>query len=775
MIKLEKVSYYLMLAVVFLTPLVFISPTVLTLDYVKSSIFVLGTSLALLGIAAYTFSTKKIVYPKGLVLYASIAVVLSFIFSVFANIEQAGVYRMVFGDGAETTTLWFALIALLFVYSLVVLARTKERIFTVLGALVLSGVILALFHVSRLVFGTDFISFGGLFGAATSNTIGQWNDMGAYFGFTLLLSYLGLEFMILTKPIKALLYVLGALSLIMVTAVGFTSVWYVLLVVAVLFTLYSWNRHHKISLLTIVFTVLMLALAIFGTSIAAKISAKANINQLDVRPSWDLSLGLIGNALNQAPLFGVGPNRYNNQYLLNKPVEINQTIFWALDFNAGISYVSSFAVTLGGFGIIVILFVLAVFVTLLVKAYRIRVDEPIDRFIIVAGAGIVFYFVVLSTLYNPSYPILVLGLSSVALFLVGLRDTGIIKFAVFEGTTNRRTLLIQIISVLAALAFVLIFIYGLRRATSVHYVQKAVVAVNTGGDIKMAEEYIKRAIEKSRQPSNYVALAEVSIAQVNKILSTAKSGDASIAPALKTYLDQGIESSQMAIKLDPLDYRNYITQARVYESVIPTQVPGAYDNAMKSYASASSLNPSNPSIFLSAAQLEVAMRKPAEAKNFIGKALQVKSNYSDAVFLLAQIQVAENSTKAAVDTLLYLAQITPDNPVIYFQLGLLYYNANDNQSTILALSKAVELNPQYSNARYFLGLALARLARYPDAAAQFEEIRKYNPENVEVAEILTALRANRSPFQVVKSPEKAKNPPVKDADKKTTTKVKTTR
>lgn len=774
MIKLEKVSYYLMLAVVFLTPLAFISPSILTLDYVKVSIFVIGTSLAFIGIAAHAFSAKKIVYPRGLVLYAPLLILAAFIFSSISNVEVAKVYRMVFGDGAETTTLWFAFLAVAFVYSLTILTRTKERIFSVLIALAACGIILALLHVLRLVFGADFLSFGGLLNTPVSNVIGQWNDVGVYFGFTLLLSYLGLEFMVLTKPVKILLYVLGALSLAMVLSVGFTSVWHVLLAVSLITLLYSWKRDKKVSVQEIIFAVLMLLLVIFGTSISKKISDKAQLNRLDVRPSWALTLNLIGDSLNASPLFGVGPNRFGNQYLLSKPGEINQTVFWAIDFTSGISYVVSFAVTLGGFGILAILFALAVFVTLLVKAYRADITEPIDRFMVVAGAVILFYFVIIATLYNPSYPIIILTLAFVSLFLSGLRDAGILKLSVFEGTTYRRGLIIQIISVIGVVLFAMVLIYGLRRTVSVNYMQKALSTITNTKDIDATESNIKKALDKSRQPSNYVALAEISVSQINKVLTNAKQGDQNVVVALKKYLDQGIESAQAAIKLDPLDYRNYISQARVYESVISAQVPGAYENAMKSYASASALNPNNPSVFLSAAQLEVAMRKLPEAKNFIGKALQVKNNYSDAVFLLSQIQVAENSIKDAVNSLLYLAQINPDNPVIYFQLGLLYYNNADYQSTIVALNKAVELSDQYSNARYFLGLSLARLGRYADAANQFAEIQKYNPDNQEVADILTALRANRSPFTTVKSPEKGKTPPVKDSiDKKTTTKVKT--
>ena len=91
-------------------------------------------------------------------------------------------------------------------------------------------------------------------------------------------------------------------------------------------------------------------------------------------------------------------------------------------------------------------------------------------------------------------------------------------------------------------------------------------------------------------------------------------------------------------------------------------------------------------------------------------------------------------------------------------------------------SKAVELNDQYANAHYFLGLAYARLGKNAEAIAQFETIAKTNPENQEVSLILTNLKAGKSVFTDAKAPidskpEKRSTLPIKEKNTvKTSTK-----
>ena len=92
------------------------------------------------------------------------------------------------------------------------------------------------------------------------------------------------------------------------------------------------------------------------------------------------------------------------------------------------------------------------------------------------------------------------------------------------------------------------------------------------------------------------------------------------------------------------------------------------------------------------------------------------------------------------------AILTQNNPVIFFQLGLLKYNQQDNDGARDAFGRAVQLSNDYANALYFLGLTEDRLGNTESAIQLFERVSGLNPENTEVKGILENLNDGLSPF-----------------------------
>ncbi len=146
------------------------------------------------------------------------------------------------------------------------------------------------------------------------------------------------------------------------------------------------------------------------------------------------------------------------------------------------------------------------------------------------------------------------------------------------------------------------------------------------------------------------------------------------------------------------------------------------------------------------------------------RALQLKNNYTDAVYLLSQIQVAEGNTADAITSVKFATQLTPNDPTAFFELGLLQYNAGEYSDAVASLSQAVSLSPNYANAQYFLGLSYSKTGDNADAIAQFEQLSKTNPDNADVAGILSNLKGGKSAFAnqapPVSTPEKRTSPPV---------------
>ena len=97
---------------------------------------------------------------------------------------------------------------------------------------------------------------------------------------------------------------------------------------------------------------------------------------------------------------------------------------------------------------------------------------------------------------------------------------------------------------------------------------------------------------------------------------------------------------------------------------------------------------------------------------------------------------AVTSYKRAID-------LEPASSYLYVELAQVYILKEDQEAAKEALLKAVELNPGYSNARYYLGLIYDKEGKKQEAIDQFTVVAQLNPENKEILTILENLKAGR--------------------------------
>lgn len=278
--------------------------------------------------------------------------------------------------------------------------------------------------------------------------------------------------------------------------------------------------------------------------------------------------------------------------------------------------------------------------------------------------------------------------------------------------------------------------------------QESLVAANVDGDIDKAEKKVESAIKLGNNDRYYIFAAEINLARINQLLSDTERNIDERRAEFQTILAAAISNVQKAIEIDNKNYKNWTMLGRVYGSIVPLGIEGAYESAQRSYAEALKLNPHNPEIFLTLARLELI--KNSEnidgAKEFISASLQKKNNYTEAIFLLSQLEIQEGNIESAIKSVEAAVVIEPNNPTFFFQLGLLQANAGNNEKAIVALERAVKLNEQYSNARYFLGLSYFNVGRVVDAVEQFEFVSNLNPDNQDVKTILENIKSGNDPF-----------------------------
>jgi tetratricopeptide (TPR) repeat protein len=81
-----------------------------------------------------------------------------------------------------------------------------------------------------------------------------------------------------------------------------------------------------------------------------------------------------------------------------------------------------------------------------------------------------------------------------------------------------------------------------------------------------------------------------------------------------------------------------------------------------------------------------------------------------------------------------------------FQLGYLRYQNKDYALAAEALGKALTLNSNYANARYFLGLSEAKLGKWDEALSDLLAVQQGDPDNASLKRAIKLVKAKNNNF-----------------------------
>lgn len=776
----DKFTFGLLLLVVFLAPVFFVPSSFVSVQFGTSLLFAFGALISIFAFIIATLKKGSIELPQSKLFLLGTVLAVPVVYTLSSL--SHGLSRMSFlGYTFDLSTVGFIMLGFAFLFLVSIVFRTKERIFYSYIAVVVSLLLVTLFLVIRMMFGTNILSFG-IFTTLTSTAVGGWNSVGIFFGIGAILSLLTHEMLSLTKLTKWLSIAALVASLFFLSLVNFGTIWIIIAAVSFLFLAYkmfssesseglSWaHRLKKVSRVSLAVFVVALVFSIWGNVLGNKIATFFNVSSVDVRPTLSVTVDIIKSTFKQQPIFGSGPNTFASQWLSYKPADINSTIFWNTDFAYGVGLLPTFAVTTGILGILSWIFFFGVYLYFGFRAIFSKSLSQFSLYLVASSFFISLYLWIMAFTYVPSIVVFILTFFFTGLFFASLQINGLLPTHNYAFSKHPK------MGFAASLALVSVFVlaagltYGLfNNSRSLWYFQKSAYAANTTGDLVQSEMYLGKAVATVPYDVYYRAQSEVSIAKINALLSQdlSKANKAEVQKFFSDELTKAITAARNAQKADSSNYLNWIALGRAYEVAVPpqTEVPGAYEEAIRSYTGALERNPQNPGIKLLFARLEAAKNNLKKAKEYTLAAINQKPNYIDAYYFLSQLEVADKNLKGAIDSVAAAAVIEPNNPAIFFQLGLLLYNAEDFKTAIQSFAKSLELAPDYANSKYFLGLSLVQVGDTKNAITLFEDLKKTNPDSKEVQMILTNLKAGRSPFanaDADSSPEKRDKLPVKE-------------
>ncbi len=720
--------------------------------------------------------------------------------ALIASIFSSSSARSFMGYGFEVGTFSFLFIVSICTFLVSLLFRSEKRLVYAFGAILFSVIIVSLFHLVRFLFGPNFLSFG-MFTTQDATPVGGWYDLAILYGSTLIISLMTIELLPISKVLKMFMYGIFVLAICFLVITNFSLLWIVLACLSLVFFVYFFsiegvsnyekkietspngevvhiakgrNNTRKVSIRSLVVLVISIMFLLpLGSVFSNSISSMLGASNIQVRPSWTATFNISKNVLKENPAFGIGPNNFSTAWQQFKPIDINTTQFWNLDFISGIGFVPTFLVTTGIFGILSWLVFLALFVYVGFISLFTREQRSIVRYASTTSFFVSLYFWIMCIFYVPSTAIIVLTFFMTGLFFATAHMQGVLKSKTFAFASFPKASFVFVLAFVLICIVSLAFLYGFsQKMVSAYFFERGASTLRAGGNLDFAEKNIGQAITYGANDAFYREYSALQINRLGVIVSSVTTGEVTeaVQQEFQRILGNAIVSAQKAIEFNNTNYENWVALGRVYESVMPLGLDQAYENAKNAYEEASKRSSANPQIYFILARLEATKQDFVKAKEYIAQALSKKSNYSEAIFLKSKIEVSQGDIKSAIASVENISVISPNDVGVFFELGLLKYNYKDYVGAVKSFERAISLLPEYSNAKYFLGLSYEKINKRQLAVKQMEEILALNPGNPEVMLILENLNAGRAPFvnaepPVDDKPEKRADLPIEEKKK----------
>lgn len=743
--KISKVSIYLL---VFLFPIFFLPWTVNVLDFNKQIL------LFILSFISFASWGIKVLIDKELkISFNLIFIVISlFLVSVgLSTIFSSWQYGSFWGWPLQVGGSLFSLIGLILLFFLIVnIFREKNNIIKLLTVLSISVILAGVYGLFQL-FGKFLLPFS-LTEAETFNTISNVNGMSLFMA-GMIPVFIGLM-MYWRKALRMLMGLGLALSVLFILLVNFNiAFWVVAIEMIFLIVFLSVKKEINFRWLFIPITILSL-MFLFGIFKIADISLSSDV--LEISPSQATSLSITKNVLKDNLFLGSGPGTFLYDFAKYKPETMNQGLFWNTTFSSSVSRMLNILSEIGMLGF---LFFVSLMVLVGFFGYWFLLKNKESQQLFFVGLGILSCWVGL-TIAGFFYPF-ALSLEfiwwvTMAAF-IGLFFSRIRSFEL-KSSSYRTPLTFLVILFIILIGTMLAVNSVKRHIANVSYV-KLISEVNAG-NIDGAINKIDSII--SLDPKNdfyWRNISQIYVLKLNRDFGNenVSSGE------LQILIGNAINSIKNATDYNPNNFNNWLNRGDLYKFFIGG-TDGADEWALKSYREAKLLQPKNPLIPTQIGIIYINQATMADneteknglldkALDELDEAITLKSDYAPAHFQIAVVYDLQGKTKELIEKLKETKGVAPYDTGLAFQLGLVYYRNDQYDKAKGELERAVSLDANYSNARYFLGLIYDMEGETEKAIEQFVKIEEFNSDNEEVKTILSNLRLGKSALENISSSE----------------------
>jgi tetratricopeptide (TPR) repeat protein len=757
-------GYWIVLALAVLLPVLTLAgngvPTLMTKVFI-------GGSFVFLALACFAIAymrKQEIPLPPSLILVTAWGLPVAYILSsLFA--PNGGTF---FGERLLMDSPVFMLIIAIAMTITAVALNTTSRALGVYLAMLASAVVLTVSELYIFFQRYQNIQEGIANTSIQSlSLVGSLNDLGIFFGLITIFLLLSLVMLPVTILVRIILWLVLIASLYFLAVVNLTALWWIVGAFALAFLVYSASNVYFIqkkggkSMLSIASLVVLLVAATFifippstktgDITVTGQFADTLQVGEFDVRPSWKTTVSLGSQSFeDNGAVFGAGPGSFYHIWAQYLPDSINVSAFWLTDFFYGIGFVPTSIISTGLLGAIAWLLFFTIFLwrgTRSLLRFGEVVKGDIAGYIRVTSFVASLFLWITAVIMVPSPVLLIFAAIFTGIFIASLSFSagakGLLRI-VFRSNPQVGFASALILTLAIILAGGGIFGLYTRYSAEMTY-QNAVEVVANTGDIDRAYELVTDAIETHELDVYYRFKSNLDALRIQNLVAENRPPE-EILEAFEGYLQNARTNGLEATKLDKRDYQNWSNLGSIYQSIVPLGVEGSIDSALTQYDNALEYRPNSPSIYYAKAVLERSRGNDEQARAYVQKAITLRNQYTDAIFLLSQIQIAANEVEQAINSVEAITLFNPNNAVAHFQLGLLHYSQEDFVEAVRSLERATNIDEDYANARYFLALSYWKLGDNAKALEHFRLVQETNPDNTELAKIIENLEAGDDPF-----------------------------
>jgi tetratricopeptide (TPR) repeat protein len=672
----DKIIKYFIYVIIVLAPIFYLPITSDAFDFNKNALMMVFSFIPLFCWMLKSLMVGRLEIKKSPALISVGIFFLVFLVSTIFSIDKYGSF---WGYSQVVSESMVSLMVLCVIYFIIGNVFSKKEAYFLVFLSLISAVATEILFLVML--------FNRRLGFGHSNTIGSVGSLGIFSAIFLPLMII---FLINSKKWWKIFFGIGIiLSTAIIVIISYIIIWYLVLVIAIIFLIFSIIKKNFFDARWMAVPVFLLAISLFFIILNPQIKWLPSVQkELSISQNVNFKIGL--EVLKKSPFLGSGPATFSYDFLKYKDRDLSNGLFWGIVFNKGASKILTIFSDVGILGAISFLAVFIFTISYAGKFLFFEKEKDKKIWLIILGLFISFASQFLAIFLYPSN----LTLDFVLFFIAGL----LLNFTAEKDkkyVLKPNSLLTLGLVFLFTLIFIfsvgLLFIEGQRYVAEVLYYRG--LADWQKGNIDKSISEMESAINLNPNSDVYfIQLSQAFIGKIQKDISdTSLTGDQK-TKEIQALSSNAINSAKLATDLNPNSSSDWAVRGFIYQSLIGASAD--MENwAESSYKKALTMDQYNPYLITQLGIIYYNKQDYADALNQFQSAKALDPSYSNALYYLGLTYDAQNQKDLAIAEFTNLFKLNPKETNIQKIIDNL--KAGNNALYGLYQSNVVNKNPRY--------------------------------------------------------------------------------